>query len=241
MNSIYNSLFLATCMMVFGILIGYALLYFIQIFFKSSHKTLNDLMPMPYAALTGVIGYSFAYALLGMVGSLNLPSLLIVMMGIISLALAYATYGGIKYRVHLKYKNLLPLWILIFFLPILFIGFLVASLPTSNWDVISYELTIPKLHIAGENLRYLDEYAPGSFERFNELTQISGQTKIPRARLMIEELLANNQQMIDLLNQCFAEAEQENQQGIADFVAGRLSQHGKYHWQLRSYLKDARA
>jgi DNA-binding ferritin-like protein len=58
---------------------------------------------------------------------------------------------------------------------------------------------------------------------------------------MIEELLANNQQMIDLLNQCFAEAEQENQQGIADFVAGRLSQHGKYHWQLRSYLKEARA
>jgi hypothetical protein len=24
-------------------------------------------------------------------------------------------------------------------------------------------------------------------------------------------------------------------------LAGRLSQHGKYHWQLRSYLKDARA
>jgi hypothetical protein len=24
-------------------------------------------------------------------------------------------------------------------------------------------------------------------------------------------------------------------------VAGRLSQHGKYHWQLRSYLKEARA
>ena len=58
---------------------------------------------------------------------------------------------------------------------------------------------------------------------------------------MIEELLANNQQMIDLLNRCFAEAEQENQQGIADFVAGRLSQHGKYHWQLRSYLRDTRA
>ena len=51
----------------------------------------------------------------------------------------------------------------------------------------------------------------------------------------------HNQQMIDILNQCFAEAEQENQQGIADFVSQRLSQHGKYHWQLRSYLKDQRA
>lgn len=104
-----------------------------------------------------------------------------------------------------------------------------------------YEDAYSAIDPVAEYIRYLDEYAPGSFERFGELTQISGQTKIPRARLMIEELLANNQQMIDLLNQCFAEAEQENQQGIADFVAGRLSQHGKYHWQLRSYLKAARA
>jgi starvation-inducible DNA-binding protein len=104
-----------------------------------------------------------------------------------------------------------------------------------------YEDAYSAIDPTAEYIRYLDEYAPGSFERFSELTQISGQTKIPRARLMIEELLANNQQMIDLLNQCFAAAEQENQQGIADFVAGRLSQHGKYHWQLRSYLKDQRA
>jgi starvation-inducible DNA-binding protein len=92
-----------------------------------------------------------------------------------------------------------------------------------------------------EFIRILDDYTPGSFERFSELSQISGQTKIPRARLMIEELYANTQQMIDLLNQCFVAAEQENQQGIADFVSQRLSQHGKYQWQLRSYLKDQRA
>ena len=92
-----------------------------------------------------------------------------------------------------------------------------------------------------EYVRALGDYAPGSYERFSELTTIKGQTKIPRARLMIEELLANTQQMIELLNQCFAAAEQENQQGIADFVSQRLSQHGKYQWQLRSYLKDQRA
>ena len=92
-----------------------------------------------------------------------------------------------------------------------------------------------------EFIRILDDYTPGSFERFGELSTISGQTKIPRARLMIEELYANTQQMIDLLNQCFVAAEQENQQGIADFVSQRLSQHGKYQWQLRSYLKDQRA
>jgi starvation-inducible DNA-binding protein len=104
-----------------------------------------------------------------------------------------------------------------------------------------YEDAYSAIDPTAEYIRYLDDYVPGSFERFAELSEIQGQIKIPRARLMIEELLANNGQMIDLLNRCFAEAEQENQQGIADFVSQRLSQHGKYQWQLRSYLKDQRA
>ena len=37
-----------------------------------------------------------------------------------------------------------------------------------------------------EYIRALEEYAPASFERFGELTKISGQTKIPRAKLMLE-------------------------------------------------------
>jgi len=92
-----------------------------------------------------------------------------------------------------------------------------------------------------EYIRTLDDYAPGSFERFMELSTISGQTKVPRARLMIEELLANNMQMVDLLNEIFAVAEQENQQGIANFIAERIDAHGKHSWMLRSFLKDARA
>jgi len=92
-----------------------------------------------------------------------------------------------------------------------------------------------------EYIRTLDDYSPGSFERFQELSEIKGQTKIPRARLMIEELLANNGQMLALLNQCFAEAEQENQQGIANFIAERIDAHGKHGWMLRSFLKDNRA
>jgi starvation-inducible DNA-binding protein len=92
-----------------------------------------------------------------------------------------------------------------------------------------------------EYIRTLDDYAPGSYERFSELTVIKGQTKIPRARLMIEELLANNGQLLDLLNETFAVAEQENQQGIANFIAERLDAHQKHGWMLKSFLKDERA
>ena len=91
-----------------------------------------------------------------------------------------------------------------------------------------------------EFVRVLDEYSPGSFERFTEISLIPGQIKVPRARLMIQELLADNQVMIDLLNTCFQSAENENQQGIMDFVAGRLDAHGKHAWMLRSFLKEDR-
>jgi len=92
-----------------------------------------------------------------------------------------------------------------------------------------------------EYIRALGDYAPGSYERYSELTIIQGQIKIPRARLMIEELLANNGQLLELLNKCFATAEQENQQGIANFIAERIDAQQKHDWMLRSFLKDDRA
>ena len=92
-----------------------------------------------------------------------------------------------------------------------------------------------------EYIRTLEDYTPGSFERFQELSIIQGQTKIPRARLMIEELLANNGQMIELLNNTFEAAQNERQEGIANFIAERIDAHGKHGWMLRSFLKDARA
>lgn len=92
-----------------------------------------------------------------------------------------------------------------------------------------------------EFIRILDDYTPGSFERFMELSQIAGQTKVPRARLMIEELLADTESLINLLNQTFDSAEAEDQQGVMDFLAARIDAMGKHRWMLRSFLKDERA
>ena len=104
-----------------------------------------------------------------------------------------------------------------------------------------YEDAYEAIDPIAEYIRSLDEYAPGSLERFLELSIIPGQTKVPRARLMIEELLADNEAMVGLLNDCFAAATKENKQDIANFIAERLSQTNKFAWQLRSTLKQARA
>lgn len=92
-----------------------------------------------------------------------------------------------------------------------------------------------------EYIRTLEDYAPGSLERFNELSEIPGQTKIPRARLMLEELLADTETMKSIVMQVFQVAQAEGREDIANFMAERQNSHGKYAWQLKSFLKDARA
>ena len=104
-----------------------------------------------------------------------------------------------------------------------------------------YEDAFDAIDPIAEYIRTTDEYAPGSLSRYLELTQIPDQTKVPRARLMLEELLADTQTMINLSRQVFEAAAAEGREDVANFAAERQSQHGKYQWQLKSYLKDARA
>ena len=104
-----------------------------------------------------------------------------------------------------------------------------------------YEDAFDSIDQIAEYIRTEEEYAPGSFERFQELSIIQGQTKVPRARLMLEELLADTETMKDLSKSLFDAATQAGREDIADFAANRQGAHGKYAWQLKSYLKDARA
>ena len=92
-----------------------------------------------------------------------------------------------------------------------------------------------------EYIRTEEEYTPGSFERFQELSLITGQTMVPRARLMLEELLADTNAMKDLSKSLFDAATEAGREDIADFAANRQGAHGKYAWQIKSYLKNARA
>ena len=104
-----------------------------------------------------------------------------------------------------------------------------------------YEDAFGAVDPIAEFIRTTEEYAPGSLERFQELSQIPGQIKVPRARLMLEELLADTQTMLSIVAQVFESATQERREDVANFMAERQNAHGKYLWQLKSYLKDQRA
>jgi DNA-binding ferritin-like protein len=57
---------------------------------------------------------------------------------------------------------------------------------------------------------------------------------------MIAELYEDNSKILMLLNEVFPIANEENQ-GIANFIAERIEAHGKHGWMLRSILKKQRA
>jgi starvation-inducible DNA-binding protein len=104
-----------------------------------------------------------------------------------------------------------------------------------------YEDAYSAVDPVAEYIRTLEDYVPGSLERFNQLSQIPGQIKIPRARLMLEELLTDTETMKNIVMQVFQAAQAEGREDIANFMAERQNSHGKYAWQLKSFLKDARA
>lgn len=92
-----------------------------------------------------------------------------------------------------------------------------------------------------EHIRSLDEYAPGSLKRFQELTTLEEDVKIPTASNMVLRLLETNQKVIESLNQALEQAKVANNEGVVNFLGGRLEIHSKWSWFLRATGKKERA
>jgi len=100
-----------------------------------------------------------------------------------------------------------------------------------------YEEVFGAVDQIAEEIRSLDAYTPGSFTRFLELTDIEDETSIPNGIEMARRLLIDNQKVIATLNIAFKLADELDQQGLADFIAGRIDAHKKHEWMLRSITK----
>lgn len=88
-----------------------------------------------------------------------------------------------------------------------------------------------------ENLRKLDEYAPFSLKTFLDLRTIETKEVKPEPKAMAKALLTLNDGVLVTLNKAFKDATSADEQGIADFLAGRIDQHKKWGWQLRASTK----
>lgn len=88
-----------------------------------------------------------------------------------------------------------------------------------------------------EYIRTLKVYAPPTFSRFLELSVIKEQPKIPSAMLMVKELYDDGEKILELLKKANKEALDASEDGIANFLADRMTAHGKWCWQLDSLMK----
>lgn len=88
-----------------------------------------------------------------------------------------------------------------------------------------------------EQIRQLDAYAPGSLERFAELSRIKSNNEVMPAADMVIMLMKDQEIMMTTLTEAFHAAEAEDRQGLANFCAERLEMHSKWRWQLRATAK----
>jgi len=100
-----------------------------------------------------------------------------------------------------------------------------------------YEEVYDSIDQFGEEIRALGSYAPMSIGRFQELTVIEEPQGVLPAAEMITELMEDNAKVLEILAQVFDLADSTNEQGLADFIAGRLDAHKKHAWMLRASSK----
>lgn len=88
-----------------------------------------------------------------------------------------------------------------------------------------------------ELIRTQDSYAPGTLDRFKELSTIKETDVVPGAMEMFQILLEDNKDVLASLTAAYLVAEQEKKVGISNYLQDRIQAHEKHDWMLRSILK----
>ena len=103
-----------------------------------------------------------------------------------------------------------------------------------------YEELWESVDSVAEHIRALDEYVPFNFSRLQELTTLQDDSKIPTAEKMVEKLLVANDHVIESVNKAIEQAKLANDEGLVNFLGGRLEAHTKHGWMLRATTKKNR-
>ena len=99
-----------------------------------------------------------------------------------------------------------------------------------------YEDTSSAVDPLAENIRKLGFNAPYLLTDFSEMTCINQERVDGDAGESLNSLVAANATVTSCYAEAFQLAENCNQPGIADFLAGRHDMHQKWQWQLESTL-----
>ena len=88
-----------------------------------------------------------------------------------------------------------------------------------------------------ERIRTLDVFSPGSYSQFGKLTQIKEEVGVPEWKDMVGQLVEGHEIAAHTSRQTIKGADAAGDEGTADMVTGRLKEHEKTAWMLRSLLR----
>jgi starvation-inducible DNA-binding protein len=102
-----------------------------------------------------------------------------------------------------------------------------------------YQKLAPLADDVAERVRMMGGRAIGTMAEFSQQTRLSEQPgDAPEARQMVENLLADHEQIIrDLRQDVDVCSDELNDQGTADFLTGLMEQHEKMAWMHRAFLE----
>jgi starvation-inducible DNA-binding protein len=88
-----------------------------------------------------------------------------------------------------------------------------------------------------ERIRTLDVFAPGSYSQFAKLSAIKEEAGVPEWKEMVNQLVEGHEIAAATARNALKAANAAGDDGTADMVTGRLKEHEKTAWMLRSLLK----
>jgi starvation-inducible DNA-binding protein len=100
-----------------------------------------------------------------------------------------------------------------------------------------YEDAQSSIDPLAENVRKLGGFPPTSLKQFADSCSVAGSELISGSpRHLAADLLLVNEMLVEELKSVFTLFEAANEQGVCDFIAGRIDAHQKWSWQLSSSL-----
>jgi starvation-inducible DNA-binding protein len=100
-----------------------------------------------------------------------------------------------------------------------------------------YTLLQEAVDSLAERIRALGEFAPGSFGEFQALATIKEQKGVPNAMDMVNELLKDHETIARVIRESLPETDTAEDDATNDLLTGRLREHEKTAWMLRSILE----
>ena len=88
-----------------------------------------------------------------------------------------------------------------------------------------------------ERIRTLDMFAPGSYSQFAKLGSIKEEAGVPEWKVMVGQLVEGHEVAAATARDVLKAANGAGDDGTADMVTGRLKEHEKTAWMLRSLLR----